>query len=117
MFLNSTVKINKILYQIKTVDNKELNRHQDEDNSVIGLTDCIDQIIYLDKDLKKERMKQTLIHELTHAYINECYPSEIFDEEDLCNFIAIYSEDILTEANRIYKEVKSELQDEEINEN
>lgn len=110
MNLNSDVKINKILYQIKTVENKELNRYIDDDgNSTIGLTDCINQTIYLDKDLKKERMKQTLVHELTHAYINEYCPSDMFDEEELCNFVAIYSEDIVKEADRIYEEIKSEL--------
>ncbi len=98
-----TTEINKIKYQIKVVDSNEINKPQkdNDEDIVIGLSDCVNQVIYLDKNLTPDRMRQTLIHELAHAYMNEYYPTSWFDEEVLCNFVAIYAEDIIKVADKL----------------
>lgn len=72
---------------------------------VIGLTNCLSNTIYLHKDLPPQKKKQTLIHELTHAYIYACgFSTEnYFDHELVCEFISNYARDIIRTADEYFR--------------
>lgn len=57
--------------------------------TVYGLTNFEQKRIYLNKELCQDKKRQTLMHELMHAYIDEFVSQEIdFNEETLCNISA-----------------------------
>ena len=49
--------------------------------------------IYISNEIKGNRLKRTLAHELVHALIesSQIVKSESYTEEDLCEFMAIYA--------------------------
>ena len=71
----------------------------------LGITDHLNNIIYLHKYLPAQKKKQTLIHELTHAYIYACGFSseEFFDHELVCEFIEAYARDIIRTADEYFR--------------
>ena len=80
--------------EIKTMQNK---RRANEDENVkstdtryYGITYADTQKIYLDKDLKEDRKRATLIHELTHCYIIEhiTHCDKTYDEEMVADIVS-----------------------------
>lgn len=67
-------------------------------------------MIFLDETLQLERKKQTLRHELAHAFIGSFLLElrETYTEEMLCEFVAIYSEGINKIVEEYFKEKKYE---------
>lgn len=61
----------------------------------LGLTCYVEQKIYIYQHMTRSRKRETLAHELTHAFVEAYgfYNSE-FSEEQLCEFMAKYSKDI-----------------------
>ncbi len=80
---------------------------------------CIAQLfkqtrtIYFDENLLKdyEELRETLTHELVHAFIMTYAIShkQFRDEEFICEFIAVYGQDIISLANDLID--KLNLQD------
>ena len=72
------------------------------------------RIIYIDENLLEdyEEMRETIIHELVHAFIMTyaISPKQFRDEEFICEFTAVYMDDIyhLVEdiMNKLYEEEK-----------
>ena len=62
-----------------------------------GLTFEDSQIILLDEELPKDRKRKTLLHELTHRYINMymTHMDKTYCEEDVCDIVS-NSYDIIT---------------------
>lgn len=61
-----------------------------------GECDRVNNEIYIARDLKPSFKKKVLIHELAHAFVGS-YLLEYKDnytEEELCEFVAMYSESI-----------------------
>ena len=95
-------KINGISWEILEVSQKEIKTMQNQrnanDNEVLdnvnhryyGITYCDECKIYLDIDLPLERKKHTLIHELTHCYIQEhiTHLEKTYEEEMVCDVVA-----------------------------
>ena len=97
-----TVKINKRYYTIK-FDTLEEERN-------IGLTLCKISEIRLAKDIDKDLLYSTLIHELVHAYLFEYgMPRETYSQEDMCNFFGAYGKEIIENACKIIKFYDKEL--------
>lgn len=88
-------------------ENVYLKSPNDDNKMRIGLTDFQNNIIYLHKDLPTlEKKKQTLIHELTHAYIYAFGFStreEYFGHELICEFIEAYARDIVRTADEYFE--------------
>ena len=65
------------------------------------------RIIYFDDGLLDdyEEMRETLVHELVHAFIMTYAISnkQFRDEEFICEFIAVYGEEIQKLANELMK--------------
>ena len=90
------VKINDLNWQILKVSSDDVNL-LDGKNKCYGICYYTEQIIYIDKSLEINKLYRTLKHELTHAFIY-CYLLKMnckFDEEELCEFVAIYAEKII----------------------
>ena len=83
------------------------------DDSRLGLPEkdivyaglCVGDIrrIYIANDMIPDKIKETLIHELTHAYMRETLQD--FDikksEEFICDFISLFGEEIINKADKI----------------
>lgn len=98
------VKIKDYIYTIIEVDEHDRDLFSDGELILYGLTKHVTQEIKIYKHLSVIRRRETLIHELTHAfcdvYINSFHIKDKFDEEDICCFMATYSEDILKIVNK-----------------
>lgn len=60
------------------------------DTRYYGITYCDIQKIYIDEDLPTDRKKSTLIHELTHCYIDNyiTHCDKQYTEEDVADIVA-----------------------------
>lgn len=71
---------------------------------------CVGSIrrIYIANDMISDKIKETLIHELTHAYMRETLQD--FDikksEEFICDFIGLFGEEIVNKADKILAQRK-----------
>lgn len=77
------------------------------DTRYYGITYCDVMQIYIDKDLPEERKKSTLIHELTHCYIDSyiTHSEQEYSEEDVADIVS-NSYDIIHEIVDKYFEEK-----------
>lgn len=94
-------KINDNNWQIKEISQKDIRKiisdkakqNIESEPSIgryFGVTFHDSQIIYIDKDLPIDRKRKTLIHELTHCYI-DMYITHLgkeYSEEDVCDMNA-----------------------------
>ena len=89
-----TIVIKNVAYEIYFVDYcymvvKEANEE------AYGLTDYKLKTIQIRSDLHYNDIRATLIHEITHAYIEEYgFAGMVFDEENICNFMGAYATEI-----------------------
>nr|DAE21090.1 MAG TPA: Protein of unknown function (DUF3920) [Siphoviridae sp. ctRCE13] len=74
------------------------------DTRYYGITYCDIQKIYIDEDLPADRKKATLIHELTHCYIDNyiTHCEKQYSEEDVADIVA-NSYDIIHEIVEQYE--------------
>lgn len=103
-------KINNRNWSIEEKSQSEIKKMQNErraneeenvkslDTRYYGITYCDIQKIYIDKDLPADRKKATLIHELTHCYIDNyiTHCEKQYSEEDIADIVS-NSYDIITE--------------------
>lgn len=98
------VKINKLNFVIREMkDESELQA--DENGILLGLTNYLKQEIILRSGMSKALLYETLIHELTHAFIFAYgyNNNETFNHEQICEFVGCYAEDIIKTANKYIK--------------
>lgn len=99
------IRINGLLWTIEEVD----TRSQElvlNGNSCFGVCQYVNQRILIDNSIKDDKKCQTLKHELTHAFLY-CYmldKKDTFNEEELCEFVALYSEEINLIVSGYYNE-------------
>lgn len=87
---------------IQVVDSHD--PHMVADGAVCrGCTWVGQSAIYMSNELTDRTFKRVLLHELVHAYLFATQMSvpDAFNEEQLCDFFAIYSEKILDLSNKI----------------
>lgn len=101
------IKIKNYDYEIIEVDDTDKDFMENGDIKLFGQTIYSKQLIKLYRDLPFPRKRETLIHELTHAfydvYLSSYHIKDKFDEEDIACFMATYSEDILKIVNDYFK--------------
>ena len=79
---------------IKTMQNmRRANENENVkalDSRYYGITYCDTQEIYIDEDLKIDRKRATLIHELTHCYIDNyiTHCGKKYSEEDVADIVS-----------------------------
>ena len=90
-------EINGIEWTIREEDEKSkyltIIDQQGKECQAIGFCAHENKYILLAKQLPKDQKVRTLRHELTHAFCYDCLVSNRyeFDQEALCEFVAIYS--------------------------
>ena len=98
------IKINRLNWTIKEVETRSAELVVNG-NQCFGVCKHYTQEIIIDKTLKDDAKYQILKHELTHAFIR-CFLIELkesYTEEDLCEFVALYSEQINDLAKKYIK--------------
>jgi hypothetical protein len=67
--------------------------------------------IYVSNELDKFALKRTLTHEVSHAviYATQFVMPEQYDEEQMCDFMAIYGETIVKKVETIQVQIEFEL--------
>ena len=105
------IKIRDYEYNIYEVDRNEENFvHEDGSLRLYGETDYTKQTIKILKELNYTRKRQTLIHELVHAfhdvYLASAHVKDKYDEEDICCFFATYGDEILKIVENYFKNKK-----------
>ena len=103
-----TFEMNNHKWQIKEIAKYEIidfykNITKEEDiETIYGISDFENKIVYINISINLDKKKQTLKHELMHVYIDEyCLPKNEYSEEELCNFSA-NSHDIIHEIVESY---------------
>lgn len=105
------VKIKEQNYTIKKVSNVLMNKevaNTDTQQTFFGLCDYNANTIFLNDDMDKDRIKPTLIHELTHAFIFEFghKQSEEFNEERVCDLFGAFAEEIMDITDKYLSKIK-----------
>lgn len=74
----------------------------------VGTTWCGHLRIFINKELQGARLHRTVVHEVTHAviYSTQCEILQKYNEEQLCEFMAIYAELILKISSEIITAIK-----------
>lgn len=93
------LKIKNITWNVIFCD-----RPDPKDDDCIGLTTDGEHTIRISNKIEHETLDQTIIHELTHAYIYTYGFSQYdkYTDENLCDFMQTYIFDILKD----YKKIK-----------
>lgn len=85
--------MNKIYYE---------NRTPDENVRINGVTDFLNQTVYIDKEIDGFLLGKTLRHELTHIYLWETGQQErVMNEEETADFMSVAAPVICKSANDI----------------
>lgn len=107
------VKIKDYEYEIIEVEDDKDFFDENNNLRLYGQTIYEKQLIKIYKELPPIRKRQTLIHELTHAFYDVYFASyhikDKFDEEDICCFMGTYGEDIINIVNKYFIKEQSKL--------
>lgn len=97
-------EINNIEWNIIECDSLDI-RLQMNGEYCGGVTSFDNKEIYLLRDTKNSYKYKILLHELSHCVINDCLLSKPknYTEEDLCEFVALYSRQIINIAEKYFK--------------
>lgn len=93
-------KINGLSWKVELTPRGSEELKNDDGRDCFGTSHCGAQKIYLDETLPKDLMRQTLFHELAHAYMFS-YGYHINDEEAICDFIGSNIEKIYHQGEQI----------------
>jgi hypothetical protein len=96
-------KINGLNWTVQSVQS-ENEKLKLKNNACLGVTYCQDLQIFLDGTLAKELYRQTVIHELVHAFAFSFGVHLVANEkteESVCDFIGAHLDEIYSTANKI----------------
>ena len=103
------LKINNNTYKILIVD-KEDERVIIDNYSHSGLTDFILKEIYIRNDLNDDSLRYTIIHELTHAYLESYGFLQVdYTDEIIADITGNYLINIYNDYNKVYKYYKQNV--------
>lgn len=99
--------INGCEWEIKECCNNNVPLCED---SFYGRTFYFDKVIFINRDIKKDQKEKTLRHELVHAFLDETQittqeKGRQFSEEEMCEFMAHYGQQICDICIEYFNEV------------
>ncbi len=105
------VTINAIGWEVFKVDANHAGLYVNGE-ACVGTTWPAKAQIYIADNQSPGKMLLTIRHELVHAYINSTQIREPrkCTEEDICEFVAMYADAVLSLAEKIFKELQEEKQ-------
>ena len=100
-------KINKLYFTIKQTTDESILATR-EGSVLFGFTDYVRQEIVLRDNITKPMLYETLIHELTHAFLFAYgFSNNVeFNHEQICEFVGTYANDIVKIADKYIKGCK-----------
>ena len=97
--------LNGINWKIKFVSSKSNDLKREDGSITLGVCDNNVKCIYLSNSLKGYLLERVFIHELTHAWIfSYNFYLTLEEEEFICEFVSLYSRDILKTADSLISE-------------
>ncbi len=96
-------KINGLKWEVYSVQRDD-EKLKVKDNECLGITYYKDLQIFLDRSLSRELFRQTVIHELIHAFAFSFGVHLIANEkteESVCDFMGSHLDEIYMTANEI----------------
>lgn len=100
------IKINNLSWNIDFLDGDDERLILDGDKC-LGITVFTDFQIYIKSNMTRQALKQTVIHELAHAFLFSYGIHLPIDEDEteeaVCDFVGVYSLKINKMANKILK--------------
>jgi hypothetical protein len=102
--------INGFRWLINEVAQKDMpNQPNDDEIVALGRTYTASNHIYMNKELSHKVFYNTLIHELTHAFISSYGFAQVdLSAEVMCDFMGCYAEQIVTIAYDYMQQRKGE---------
>lgn len=101
------IVINGVRWNIILVSSSNPQLQMPNNKVALGCCDIFNHLIYINKKLKGNKMKEVLRHEITHAII---YGYDISltprEEEAVVEIVARYGKKIVRLADRAYKEIR-----------
>ena len=97
-------EINKNPWEIFEVGGFTSDDISAEKEMALGCCDFTNHKIYLLATLNRSQKWDTLLHELSHAYLRtyQLEQQEVFSEEELCEFVSKHSKSILEVADEYF---------------
>ena len=96
------LQINNNCYKILFVKPKDKRLEIEENDYRNGMTDFVKKEIYINKKLKWNSLKYTIMHELTHAYLDSYGFLQVdFTDEIVADIFGNYFINIFNDYNKI----------------
>lgn len=89
---------------IEEKDGENVYAPTNDENGMIGRIIYGSELIYIHSDMSVRQKRQTLAHELAHAWLDAVAPDGSMDEEYVCNLIEWMVFAIVREVDRLYPE-------------
>lgn len=109
------IKVKDFTFTIKLVDENDKTLHFEDGGEAFGITNPVNQTIVIQDNLSKERLRQVLTHEITHAFL-DIYLTDsnikgfdknfnAFDTESICCFMGTYARDIIATSDYAFSKL------------
>lgn len=99
--------INHQLWKIKFVSRFNEKLRKPNNSFALGVCDNNDKCVYIFNQLPKQKLKQVLYHEITHAVMFSYNVYIPYKQEELfADLVATYGAEIINLTNKIYANIK-----------
>lgn len=100
------IKINRKDWEIIQVPANDKRLEQTEDEVVCGITNYSNATIYISREIAESTMKDTIVHELAHAFIDVYgHPQyKKYSEENVCDLFGAFALELTSLAIDIFNE-------------
>lgn len=96
--------VNNLDWEIYFENGDSVHLNQGED-TILGLTEYIDQTISIRKGMSQQLTRSTVIHELCHCFLFSFgFCAGSYDEEAVCNLFGSHADSILSLTDKFLKE-------------
>lgn len=96
--------VNNLDWEIYFENSDSVHLNQGEE-TILGLTEYIEQTISIRKGMSKELTRTTVIHELCHCFLFSFgFCADSYDEEAVCNLFGSHADSILSLTDKFLKE-------------
>lgn len=96
--------VNNLDWEMNFEDGDKVHLNQDNE-TILGLTEYIDQKISIRNGLSQRLTRSTVIHELCHCFLFSFgFCADSYDEEAVCNLFGSHADTILSLTDKFLKE-------------